>query len=90
MNVERANQTLQDIVQEVLGELLVEEASAYVLGQQEADLQLNQVRTQPSTLPSRCQGATTSINAAVWLDIGLGLRLQQREPQHSTWRWTLL
>jgi len=73
MNVERANQTLQDIVQEVLGELLVEEASAYVLGQQEADLQLNQVRTLPSTSASGCQGATTSIDAAVQLDIALYL-----------------
>lgn len=35
---------LHSLLQEVLGELLVEEASAYVLGQEEADLKLNQVR----------------------------------------------
>jgi hypothetical protein len=40
--------------QEVLGELLVEEASAYVLGQEEADLQLNQVKQDTLT---QCPGS---------------------------------
>eukprot|EP00879_Flechtneria_rotunda_P010520 GHRR01010997.1.p1 GENE.GHRR01010997.1~~GHRR01010997.1.p1 ORF type:complete len:525 (+),score=202.09 GHRR01010997.1:426-2000(+) len=41
-NVERAAQTLNDIITEALNEMLLEEASAYLAGQDEPDLQLSQ------------------------------------------------
>jgi hypothetical protein len=44
------------LLQEVLGELLVEEASAYVLGQEEADLKLNQVRGTAAAVTIHMQG----------------------------------
>lgn len=61
------------VLQEVLGELLVEEASAYVLGQEEADLQLNQV----------CVGGGVMQGAA---RVGCrGVRGWGRRPAHMRW-----
>lgn len=55
-NVDKAADTLQEIITEVLNDMLVEEASSYVMGEQGQSIEINQVRwwlitPVPYTLP---------------------------------------